>query len=462
MGSTMTSHSDYIPWCYMPPETHFGSPQELKEAVCAFSLSRLQEELDDEEMARLFLPPNDRFEKVRNKRGEYILLPTALDLSFVYRGQTAFYDECLPTLYRKKELSEVEELIERLRCCEFEEYLRQLPEVSDFEQHRLKIDYLGLAQHYGLKTDVIDLTNSLDVALFFAMCNMSADGKRFYPQTEDREHIGYIYAVSAFATSPVRNGEETLYDDRLGVIGLQPFYRPGSQRGFGLHLHRGQTLTGLLYSFSYTRQDSESIYQYFNQGTTLWHDDEISRIAGEIQTTKRFSYAAMNRCFKRYFNGLNRERQTMIARMRALGCEFHKRSLWKLTDRELWQHREAYRQNGGFDGLNKIVQRRNGPQGGPFKHCMNTHTLAHIWMLRFAQSGCPAPEGYIPPFEYQESDGGATFSYSVKTITQAEQTKPNPVTHKVDKWQGDWRTLPIDYRREKKLKPKIVKVKSER
>ena len=31
----------YKPWCFMPPEMHFDSPQELKEAIRLFQLSRL-------------------------------------------------------------------------------------------------------------------------------------------------------------------------------------------------------------------------------------------------------------------------------------------------------------------------------------------------------------------------------------------------------------------------------------
>lgn len=451
MAGTGDKKTTYIPWCFMPPEMHFSSPQDLKEAFWAFSLSRMQEELNDDKLAQLLLPPASKFEKVKNKKGEYILVPTTHDLSFVYRGQTAFYDECKPTLYRK-EKSEEEILIERLRCCEFEEYLKQLPEVRAFEARNFKIGYLGLAQHYGLQTNVIDLTNSLEVALFFAMCNMSKDGKKFNSQIEDKEYIGYIYAVNAFEMTSNRSKPSTLYDGRLNVIGMQPFYRPGAQRGFGLHLDEGETLTGLLYSFSYTKQDSELIYNYFNQGTTLWHEDEVSMVAQEISNTKLFSYRAMNKCFKKHFKGNDRDRKKMIAKLKILGCSFKQHSRWEIGSEKLHDRQMAYENNGGFWGINDIVKRKYKSEGRPLEYCLNTQALADLWMFKFPQSGCAAPVEYDSPYAYLESDDKTLCGFRRRLITGATQTKPNPLTKKVDKWAGDWRSLKIDYNRDKKMK----------
>ena len=81
-GEDMTNTS----WCYMPPEMHFSSPQDLKDAIFAFSLSRMQEELSNNLLASFLLPPANKFEKVRSNKGEYILVPTAMDNSYVFRG----------------------------------------------------------------------------------------------------------------------------------------------------------------------------------------------------------------------------------------------------------------------------------------------------------------------------------------------------------------------------------------
>ncbi len=450
------------PWCYMPPEMHFGSPNELKEAIWFFELSRLQDNINNSQMGMFFLPPANKFEKVRNKDGNYLLLPTSIDNSFVFRGQTKFYNECRPTLYRitedNKEITLEEELIERLRCCEFEVYLKQLPQVADFEQRRFNIDFLGLSQHYGLKTDVIDLTNSLDVAMFFAMCNMSVDGKTFYPQKEEKNYIGYIYAVGTTEFAEGAREITSLFDGRLSAIGMQPFYRPGNQRGFGLHLKKGETLTGLLYSFSYTKADSERIYEFFSNGDVLWHEDEISRVAREIRDTLTFSYTALNLCFKRYYKHNHREHNSMKTRLMAKGCTFQKHSLWEIDNKQLFALKRNYEKAGGFEGINDIVQRTMIDGNGIKKQCIDTRFLTSQQMLQFPISGCEAPDGYDSPYDFCENEDDQTWGFAQRLITQERQTKPNPDTGKVEKWIGDWHRLEIDYHREKNLKMQLVKV----
>lgn len=439
----------------MPPEMHFESPQDLKDAFWSFQLSRVQDELKTEEGMR-FLPPANRFEKVKTKSGKYMLLPTALDLSFVFRGQTAFYKRCLPTIYRK-DVTNDEILIERLRCIEFENYLKQLPQITDFEQRNYKIDYLGLAQHYGLKTDVIDLTNSIDVALFFAMCNMSEDGRYFFPQKEDKEYIGYIYAIETAESDAKSNRHLPLFDGKLYAIGMQPFYRPGNQRGFGLHLQKGEMLTGLLYSFSYTIRDSEEIYNFFKNGNILWHEDTISQVARELKTNMLFSYETLNCCLKRYVEGGKKEKLSTKHRLIDLGCKFQKKSLWAIDNKKLKRIRDNYELQGGFDGINEIVQRKM-MLGGKMHHCLTTDFLAQEQMIRFPISGCAAPIDYPSPYQYTHDKDEIIWGYARRKITTNEQTEPDAITHKVEKWKGNWRDLKIDYNRDKKLKMELVRI----
>lgn len=456
----MNGSSDMIetPWCYMPPEMHFESPQELKDAFWAFALSRIQDNLNDSQMGKFFLPPINKFEKVRNSKGEYLLVPTSIDHSYVFRGQTEFYDKCLPTLYREETITDDEIFLERLRCCEFELYLKQYPQVHAFEQNRFNIDFLGLSQHYGLKTDVIDLTNSLDVALFFAMCKMSSDGKSFLPQQEDKNYIGYIYAVGVLDIACRPNEKVSLFDGKLCAIGLQPFYRPGNQRGFSLHLEKGESLTGLLYSFSYTKQDSENIYEYFNKGNQLWYEDDISVAARAIKHTKRFSYNALNLALKRYYKYPRKEQMLMKQRLVQKGYTFQKHSPWNLDTKKIQDLQKDYISKGGFSGMVDVVQRALMNADGQKKHCIDTAFLHHEAMLKFVYSGCKAPEGYDSPYGFAESEDKQRWGFSQRDIYQRNQTIPNSMTHKVDKWIGDWRSLTIDYNREKALKRTVVRV----
>jgi tetratricopeptide (TPR) repeat protein len=117
--------------------------------------------------------------------GPYVLRPTAPVPISYYRGQVAFHEPCVPTLYRPKDNGEkkddVDIFIERLRAIEFELLLQGHPFVKEVydkgvnvtcmgEQKTvpLKVSYPGLAQHYGLQTDMIDFTSDKWVAAFLA------------------------------------------------------------------------------------------------------------------------------------------------------------------------------------------------------------------------------------------------------------------------------------------------------
>ena len=79
-------------------------------------------------------------------------------------------------------------------------------------------------------------------------------------------------------------------------------------------------------------------------------------------------------------------------------------------------------------------------------------------MIQFPISGCKAPEDYDSPFQFLESKDKVVWGFSLKGIKQEDQTKPNDETGKVDKWTGDWKSLKIDYKRDKKLAMKLVRV----
>ena len=80
-----------------------------------------------------------------------------------------------------------------MRVVEFELMLKQYPAVRFFEQEKLAVDYVGLAQHYGLLTDVLDLTSDVRTALFFAMCDYDLENDCYYPKSDDKEYVSYLY-----------------------------------------------------------------------------------------------------------------------------------------------------------------------------------------------------------------------------------------------------------------------------
>ena len=85
-----------------------------------------------------------------------------------------------------------------------------------------------------------------------------------------------------------------MFSNKINVIGLQPFQRPGKQKGYACHVGKKGILRGYLYSFSYTKEDSEAIYNHYHQGDALWCKDDIVDTAKEIASTKTFSSEAVS------------------------------------------------------------------------------------------------------------------------------------------------------------------------
>lgn len=92
-----------------------------------------------------------------------------------FRGQNQEHIPCYPSLYREtpRPLTDSEIFTWKMRFMLFCDMLDTYPIVDKFfKRHNFKIDYEGLAQHYGLLTSVLDLTSNIDIALFLLHVGM--------------------------------------------------------------------------------------------------------------------------------------------------------------------------------------------------------------------------------------------------------------------------------------------------
>ena len=243
------------------------------------------------------------FEAVYTGRGEEkCLIPEVGTLHFLYRGQNKEFVPCLPSIYRNNP-SEAQIFVDRMRFISFKHLLASHPVVSSFfRKHNFKINAEGLAQHYGIRTEILDLTSSLDVALFFAVCKYNSITDHYEYFDDGKEHDAILYVFS-----PVLDNEPSasIHSDEylnhnITPIGLQAFPRPGAQQGYSLRIGRGESVKAWMYRFTFTCEESKHFFDMFEAGDRVWIKDYLIDKTKIIATQTRFSYTTFDETFETF------------------------------------------------------------------------------------------------------------------------------------------------------------------
>lgn len=170
----------------------------------------------------------------------FSIKPSLAYNKFLFRGQSQFYDKCVPNLFRDTTKIATHQYVDDIiQINELEVLLRQHPLVKLFEQgfyllhefFQFRVDYQGLSQHYYNHTPFLDLTSDMEVAKFFAVTEFKMEKDCYEKYTGSNLGVLYYYDLAADAFT-YRKGRDYFVE----TIGKQPFMRSGNQSGFLIRL----------------------------------------------------------------------------------------------------------------------------------------------------------------------------------------------------------------------------------
>lgn len=252
---------------------------------------------------------------------------------------------------KKRSTREIEllHIIANMRIAQFRKFIWQFDIIPQWEGKLSEVNYKALAQHYGFETFLLDLTNDVRNALFFATCKWEKD--HFEPLTEkdinqsERSKYGVIYHTpdwnidflnginslklrASFKKEEGRNRPSVidtgLWDGVAYQIGLQPFYRCHAQSGYVYPMktkddirHDGQFER---IRFPQTVEFSNYMFQMMDEGRRIYPEEGITQtmsILKQMSRTLVFSEAdllwayELDEADKKEFSSIDQLRATL-------------------------------------------------------------------------------------------------------------------------------------------------------
>ena len=195
----------------------------------------------------------------------------------------------------------------------------------------LNVDVKALGQHYGIKTDVLDLTADKWVAAFFASTEYK-DGE-YLVWKKGGEGVIYIYR-DRLAMNEAMN--------RLSAVGLQPFSRPGCQSGLVYRMLPDEDFNNKAERivFKHDPEIAEFVYNYCNRSKKLFPDEILEEKVAAIKAAKTCSQLALTNVVKEYYQ--DRKEAEILGWLNELGITITENSPVRFTDEEIKRCEERW------------------------------------------------------------------------------------------------------------------------
>lgn len=285
----------------------------------------------------LHRPP--QFEVIEMGDGELCAVP--MPMFPLFRGQCRYFDVCKPTLYRSN-LTQEASFEREMQLADFKYILNEHPEIKDRIKVGIKINYEGLAQHYGIPTDILDFTNSPLVAAFFATTTYDAETNTYKPiiHTISRGVI-YVTQFGGVIESMIPDMSCTM------PIGMEALHRPGEQRAYGRKMKPEEDLnTSFGYNkffFWHTPDASVKVWQLCKGMSCFFpYDPMVEKVRAIMkyhiysETALRYAYTVLPN-FAKDIDGAR-------VKMEKAGCHFVDYVPFAYTQSELDHIREELHQ----------------------------------------------------------------------------------------------------------------------
>jgi len=224
-----------------------------------------------------------------------------------YRGEVKDYSQgkdnskCRSSLGRKLSKLEtdtaqgIEFFIAQLKIISFSNMISELKH-NQYWNFGDIFSYI-IAQHYGIRTQFLDITDDLAVALFFACCKYTGNGK--YQPVNERDIAENNFGSHAVLYKRIDNFSVDADPKQMAKdvlpIGYQPFTRCYKQRGYFIDtLQSGDIVNYDLVAdhgfeklyFKRTPEFAAEIYELFDGCRELFHDRSMELLSGLIDEIK--------------------------------------------------------------------------------------------------------------------------------------------------------------------------------